>query len=256
MLLRRRRSHLVISNTSASRVSRGVPPPETPFPQTAFDQPTLDVALNVALRAAVQGTGATAAAMALMRDGQLVCRARVGDIAPDLGVVLNANTGITGACVRSAKILHCQDTETDLRVDSKICRELGIRSILVVPIVLNGEVTGILEVFAPNDRAFSSEHIKWLTIVAHFVHANIHATASGSSQGVAPDGKAPPSPVVVRHNILEPASPPGGLQAAQQGSRVLVVEDPGLPELVEALKDNLPQATWDVICEQLASRFK
>ncbi len=249
MFLRRRRSHLIISN-SDSLPARAVPPPPTPIDH----QPHLDLALNVALQAAVQGTGATAAAVALMRDGQMVCQARVGDIAPDLGVALNVDTGITGACVRTAQVLHCQDAETDVRVDSKICRALGIRSILVVPIVLNGDVTGILEIIASNDHAFNSEHIKWLTIVAHFVHANIHATAPDGSQRVPPDGEALPSPVAVPHKILEPVSPPGGLQAASEGLRVLA-EDPGLPEFVGALQDNSPEATWDVICEQLASRL-
>lgn len=250
MFLRRRRSHVVISKTSDSRPARAVPPP----PQIPVDQANLDVALNVALQAAVQGTGATAAAIALMRDGRLVCRARIGDIAPDLGVALNVDTGITGTCVRTAQLLHCQDAETDVRVDSKVCRALGIRSILVVPIVVDGDVTGILEILASNDHAFNSEHIKWLTIVAHFVRANTHATAPGGSQRVPPDGKALPSPVAVQHKILEPVGPPGGLQAASEGPGVLA-EDPGLPELVRALQDNSPEATWDVICEQLASRF-
>lgn len=248
MFLRRRRSHLDISNTSDRRRVCDVPS------ETSIDhQPQLDVALNVALQAAMQGTGATAAAIALMRDGQLVCRARAGDIAPDLGAALNLSAGITGACVRTAQLLHCQDAETDVRVDSKVCRALGIRSILVDPIVVNGEVTGILEILASNDHAFSSEHIKWLTIVAHFVHANIHATTHGGSHP--PDGKALRSPVAVQHKILEPVSPPGGLQAASEGPRVLA-EDPGLPEWVGALRGNSPEGTWDAICEQLASRFR
>ena len=80
MFLRRRRSHLIFSNTADNRPARDVPDTETPV-----DHANLDVVLNVALRAAVYGTEAAAAAIALMRDGQLVCRAREGDIAPDLG---------------------------------------------------------------------------------------------------------------------------------------------------------------------------
>ena len=244
MFLRRRRSHLIFSNTADNRPARDVLHTETPV-----DHPNLDVALKVALRAAVYGTGAAGAAIALMRDGQLVCRAREGDIAPDLGVVLNVDTGITGACVRSAQVLHCQDAETDERVDSAVCRALSIRSILVVPIVVDGAVTGILEILASNDHAFNSEHIEWLTTVANFVHTNTRAT-----ERVHPEAKAFPSRSTVRHGLLEPASISGGIQSSQ-GSRASA-EGPGLDALIGALQESSPGATWDVICEQLASRFK
>jgi putative methionine-R-sulfoxide reductase with GAF domain len=244
MFLRRRRSHLIFSNTADNRPARDVPDTETPA-----DHANLEVALKVALRAAVYGTGATGAAIALMHGGQLVCRAREGDIAPDLGVVLNVDTGITGACVRSAQVLHCQDAETDGRVDSSVCRALGVRSILVVPIVVNGAVTGILEILASNIHAFNSDHIKWLTIVANFVHANTRAT-----ERVHPGAKALPSRVAVHRGLLEPASISGGIQSSQ-GPRA-TVEDPGLDALIGALQASSPGATWDVICEQLASRFR
>jgi putative methionine-R-sulfoxide reductase with GAF domain len=244
MFLRRRRSHLIFSNNADNPPARDVLHAETPV-----DHTNLDVALKVALRAAVYGTGATGAAIALMRDGQLVCRAREGDIAPDLGVVLNADTGITGACVRSAQLLHCQDAETDGRVDSAVCRALGVRSILVVPIVVNGAVTGILEILASNDHAFNSEHIKWLTIVANFVHANTRV-----SERVHPEAKTVPSRVAVGQGLAEPASISGGIQSSQ-GPRASA-EDPGLDASIGALQESSPEATWDVICEQLASGFR
>src|SRR5437667_11639427 len=91
MFLRRRRSHLIFSNTADNRPARDVLHTETPV-----DHPNLDVALKVALRAAVYGTGAAGAAIALMRDGQPARRARGGDIARDLGVVLEVGSGVTG----------------------------------------------------------------------------------------------------------------------------------------------------------------
>src|SRR5437879_10954581 len=83
---------------------------------------SLGGALDIVVRAAMLKTCATGVAVALMEGGQLLCRARVGNIAPDLGVALNVNRGITGACVRSAQLLHCYDAETDKRVDADVCR--------------------------------------------------------------------------------------------------------------------------------------
>jgi len=63
----------------------------------------LDIGLDVAVRAAQQQTGAAAAALALAQDELLVCRARVGSIAPSLGTPLNPAVGITGTCVTDRK---------------------------------------------------------------------------------------------------------------------------------------------------------
>ena len=250
MLLRRRRSHQILSTTSENRPTRDVAHTETPI-----DHANLDLALDIALRAAVQGTGASSVAIALMCGGQLVCRARAGDIAPDLGVALNVGMGITGACVRTAQVLHCHDTETDARVDSSVCRALGIRSILVVPIVVNGAVAGILETLSSNDNAFNSEHIEWLTRVADFVHALARGTIAPScSQRAHPDAEAQSSRITPRHGLLEPVSFSGGLEASQDPRAS--AEDPGLAALLGSLQNSSPTATWDEICEQLASRFR
>lgn len=210
--------------------------------------------MDVALRAAMQGTGATAAAIGLMCEGQLVCRARVGDIAPDLGVALNVSTGITGACFRSAQTLHCEDAETDARVDASVCRSLGIRSIVVVPIVVNGAVIGILEALSSNLHAFKSEHIRWLTIVANFVEANARAaTAPSFSPKARPNADPRSSEPVPRPPTVEPVSFASRLEECQDSKTS--AEDPELAVVLKALPSS-PTATWDEIYEQLASSFR
>src|SRR5437868_5637495 len=211
MLLKRHRSHQILSIPSEHKPAQGVA-----LTQTPVDHANLDAALDIILRVAVQRTGATAAAIALMRSGQLVCQARLGDIAPDLGVALNVETGITGTCVRSAEILHCQDTETDARVDSSVCRALGIRSILVVPIVVNGAVAGILETLSSNSRAFNSKHIEWLTRLADFVHGLASGTIAPTFfQKADPGAKAVSSCNTPRVGSLDAVSVSAGFEASQ-----------------------------------------
>lgn len=84
----------------------------------------------------------------------MVCRASIGEIAPPFGCRLDAASGFSGECVRSGKILRCDDAETDPRVDAQSCRALGIRSILAAPIFAGGDVVGLLEVFSPHPFAF------------------------------------------------------------------------------------------------------
>ena len=45
-------------------------------------------------------------------------------------------TGLTGLAIRRQMSQWCSDTESDARVDQEVCRQLGVRSIIVVPVLL------------------------------------------------------------------------------------------------------------------------
>src|SRR5215470_12769092 len=106
----------------------------------------LDLALNELVAAAAKATRANAAALAFIRGDEMLCRATTGDQAPGLGVAIQMSTGLSGACIRSRSPQICRDRESDERVDSETSRRLGIRSILVVPMLERGEPAGIIEV--------------------------------------------------------------------------------------------------------------
>jgi len=126
----------------------------------------LDLVLNDVVVRAAQATRASAAALALARDGELVCRASTGPLAPALGVPLNTRDGLSGACVQTRQPQLSVDTEYDPRIDPVISRRLGIRSILIVPVFdghdANPQFAGVLEVFSPSPAAFSDFHQKLL----------------------------------------------------------------------------------------------
>jgi TonB family protein len=117
---------------------------------------------------ACTATGATGAALALRsdNDGAIICRARCGETAPSLGSRLNTNSGISGECMRTGRLLCCDDTELDSRVDARACRELRVRSIVAVPLWAQNAATGILEVFSNSPRAFSDSDIENLKKLA------------------------------------------------------------------------------------------
>jgi TonB family protein len=137
------------------------------------DQPTLtrifqeqveagfpaDLALNLVLQVlvmrAVDATGASSAALALARGGEMICRAATGLHAPDLGVPLNTGDDLSGACLSTRQPQFCVDTESDPRVDSAMARRLGIRSMLIVPVLDQDGLFGVLEVFSSEPSAFS-----------------------------------------------------------------------------------------------------
>ncbi len=78
----------------------------------------LDLVLNEVVEEARLATRASGAAIALARDGEMVCRATTGGNAPDLGVRLETTSGLSGACLQTGTIQQCGDTETDLRVNA------------------------------------------------------------------------------------------------------------------------------------------
>ena len=131
----------------------------------------LDAFLNQILKHARALTGSSGAAVALRQGKVILCRARCGETSPPLGAQLDADFGISGECLRTGKALRCDDSETDPRLDPEICRQLGLRSIAVVPIFESATVAGILEVFAGQPHAFDDRHLEILQQLAELVTA-------------------------------------------------------------------------------------
>lgn len=127
---------------------------------------SLDSILATITDVAVQMTGATGAALAMWKQGAMVCRARAGTTAPPIGAELSADTGISGECLRTSKIQICSDTEDNALVDAEVCRSLGLRSIVALPIQGWRGVNGILEVFSTTPHVFSEKQIAFLQQLA------------------------------------------------------------------------------------------
>jgi TonB family protein len=130
-----------------------------------------DSVIRATTEAARVLTGADGVAIAFRNKGVILCRARSGDLAPDLGSYVNANSGISGECLRTASILVCADAGTDPRVDNLVCERMGIRSIVVVPLRGPVGISGILEVFARRVNAFGSREINALRSLAELAEA-------------------------------------------------------------------------------------
>jgi TonB family protein len=169
-----------------------------------FDQPTLacileqpveagfppelvlDLVLQVLVMRAVDATSASSAALALAHGDEMVCRAATGLHATDLGVLLNPRDGLSGACLRARQPQLCVDTESDPCVDSAIARRLGIRSMLIVPVLDHDDLIGILEVFSSQPSAFSDRERTLLEALARdYVHVRLAAADLGQHQSAA-----------------------------------------------------------------------
>ena len=129
----------------------------------------LDSALQQIAEQSQVMTHAGGAAVALRAGEQMVCRARAGDMAPPLGAPINITTGLTGECARTGRVLVCEDTDTDSRVDHEACRSLGIRSVVVMPIFVESELLAVFEVFSPRPKVFNQPELEALEIMRELV---------------------------------------------------------------------------------------
>ncbi len=181
-------------------------------------QPDLpsDLALDLRLREILQqarlATAASGAVIALAYGDKMVCRAALGDKAPSAGVRLNTHSGLSGACVQTREMQLCDDTLVDLRVNAIACRDLGIRSIVVLPVLDGGELWGVLEVFSSASHAFNESDLQALQSLSRKVSQTVHeAIAGGSTLGLAASfSQSPATDEVPPDAIEDEASPDSG----------------------------------------------
>lgn len=110
-------------------------------------------ALQIVAERARSLTRASGAAVAVEDGDEIICRGSSGS-APPAGAPLDREAGISGRCVQTGLLQRCDDAERDPRVDRESCRELGIRSILAVPVRFGHRATGLVEVFSGEPHAF------------------------------------------------------------------------------------------------------
>ena len=132
--------------------------------------------LQLLAERALSLTHATGAALAVTKElgsSGMVCIARAGSDAPGLGARLQVGSGFSGECVRSGKVLRCDDAEIDPRVDQEGSRLLGIRSMIAAPIRRDEVVVGLLEVFSPYPNSFGPNDQKILERLVEMIPSSI-----------------------------------------------------------------------------------
>jgi TonB family protein len=138
----------------------------------------LDLVLNEIVRQACLATAATGAAIALLKDREMVCCATTGASAPELGAKLDKKSGLSAICLRTGEAQRCDDTVIDARVNAAACRLLGVRSILVMPLQVGAETVGVFEIFSSLPQAFGDRDQQTLQALAGRVLRTAHQAST------------------------------------------------------------------------------
>lgn len=167
----------------------------------SLDVPRLDTkaALQSAAEEAARVTGADGAAIAIGNSSAMCCCASAGD-APDVGVLVGADSGLSGACLRTSELVQCDDTASDPRAGPQAGGAMDPRSVLIVPVVVDGRLQAILEVVSATPHAFGAQHRHALSRIAQGI-----ATLLTES-----NAKKPPKSSTKEHQVGATSTEPSG----------------------------------------------
>jgi hypothetical protein len=160
----------------------------------------LDAALQLLAERAQYITGASGAAIALRRShrNDMLCRATAGSNAPELGALLSTEHGLSGECVRTRKLLRCDDAAHDPRVNREVCLALGIASVIVMPVISHEHVLGVFELFSDKPSAFTERDLLALERLAEMVETAVQHSPLPNTDIVSADIQSPADAVPVR----------------------------------------------------------
>lgn len=208
-------------------------------------QRDLDAALQLLADRAQYITGASGAAIALRRDGKndMLCRASTGSNAPELGALLSTEFGLSGESVRTRQPLRCDDAERDARVNRDVCREMGIASVVVMPVVNDDEVLGVFELFSGKANAFGARDLSAIQRLSEMVETAVRLAQATES-------------LPERLKMPQVAEPDIKAAAVQQDQALDgdVLEDILLDESVSDAPASKDQISNDPVSKDLASR--
>jgi putative methionine-R-sulfoxide reductase with GAF domain len=175
---------------------------------------TLDDALQILAERAAAVTGADGLAIALAENNEIVLRAAAGTIRPDLGSRIDCDSTFSGACLRSAQTVFCDDAETDARVNLQACRYLGARSMIAVPLWARRHPIGLLQAFSAQPFGFDDTDERSLKSLAELVLAALspqdeESCAASAHAAVTKLGELPNEPEAVPIGEAEKPVPKG-----------------------------------------------
>ena len=115
----------------------------------------VDKVLGVIVAKTPEITGGSGAVVELVEGDELVYRAASGSAAKHIGLRLPVDRSLSGHTIRERKITQCDDVELEPRADIAACRAIGIRSMIIAPLLDGESAIGVLKTFSPLPDAFN-----------------------------------------------------------------------------------------------------
>jgi PAS domain S-box-containing protein len=114
----------------------------------------LEKVMSLVVERTPDATSGSGAVIELVEGDELVYRAASGAARGHIGMRLPLAGSLSGVAVTERTLVRCDDADLDPRVDGAACRAIGIRSMLIAPLVEGDEAVGGLKTFSSRAKQF------------------------------------------------------------------------------------------------------
>lgn len=143
--------------------------------QTEVVQKGMDLSgiMDLVTYRAQQITDAHGACVELIVKNELVYSASSGLAEHFLGLRLSTRNSLSGECIKLRTTLICNNIEEDSRVNKAACRRIGLKSMIVTPLIYGNDVVGVLKVLSAKEDHFTEDSIKILELMSGLIAASM-----------------------------------------------------------------------------------
>ena len=165
---------------------------------------------------------ASGVAMGRLKGDQLIYTAGSGSAASYIGRRVMATFSTWAPNEINSEILRVEDTTQDGRIQAAVCRQFGVKALLILPIYQGRFVAGVLQVLFNEPHSFQDQEVRTYWILAKLVGEAM------SQAPVAQKKIADVAPAVVEEVIEDFPAPP-----REPANRVEPVEVAQVPPHIE-----------------------
>lgn len=215
----------------------------------------LEIVLNELVEQACRITGATGAAILLDREGEMVCRASSGPTSPELGSRIDAQSGIGGECLKTRRTQCCDDALSDPRANVEASEQLGVRSVIAMPLLQGQDLVGVFEVFSAEPFAFGVRDERALEVLADRTVENLlraSQKADADPQQGAVDVDLPEIPVLDQELVPKVAPQANATAAAESAEAAFAAANGASAEVRSEAPLRVVPRSIDTVVRSLA----
>lgn len=151
----------------------------------------------------LQLTAAAGVSVSLISNGFLDCVAESGSPASIPGSSIASHSLVATERLKAGNIFDSEDTFTDIRLDAELCKSMGVKSLLAVPVLSFGQLAGLIELRWDRDYVFQEADIA----VCRLVASSLSELLEGKPLQTEEDATEPTVQAAAAIAVAEPATP-------------------------------------------------